>query len=378
MALTEQLISYGVALELATVKEEQQAEALALVRDQELRQARATIRDRFHLPLVTCGFDVTDPRLPGGVCEACPKNSKTQRTLWEQTTSEDPRCTDRTCYEAKKATTWERRKASAEAAGATVLEGEEAAKLYPDRWSTAPAGKLIDLDRPCEDDPAAEAGKEKRTWREVLGASITPSLLVRDHRGEARELVTFEAAAAAASAAGEASLAEAIQEEVDYEPPPPLPRRDHQAERAAEKCAAERALPLILAEFGKLSETVVWRWIARTLARADADALGEKIAEAAARRAIKASETDEAAGEPWDPLPPLLAWIEEARSGGARALALELLITSYGVSGELDEEHPFASAAKLTGVDLGGMRREAFAAAGTKSEEREPTEGEVN
>jgi hypothetical protein len=163
-------------------------------------------------------------------------------------------------------------------------------------------------------------------------------------------------------------LAEAIQEEADYEPPPPLPRRDHQAERAAEKSAAERALPLILAGFGKLGDATLWRWVAGTLARADADGLGERIAEAAARRGLKPSEVDEEAGTAWNPLPPLLAWLEEARSGGAKTLALELLITSSGVSGELDETHPFASAAGLARVDCRGMRREAFRDAGIARE----------
>jgi hypothetical protein len=249
-----------------------------------------------------------------------------------------------------------------------VLEGDEAAKVYPDRWSKDPAGKLIDLDRRCEDDPAAEAGKEKRTWREVLGASIAPSRVVLDPRGEARELVTLEAAAAAASAAGEASLAAAIQEDADFEPPAPLPRRDYKAEREAEQSAAERALPLILAAFGKLSDAVLWRWIACALARAHADGLGERIAEAAARRGIMALEADVEAGKAWEPLPPLLTWIEDARSGGAKTLALELLITSGGVSGELDEAHPFASAAELARVDFRGMRRDAFRDAGIAAE----------
>jgi hypothetical protein len=82
-----------------------------------------------------------------------------------------------------------------------------------------------------------------------------------------------------------------------------------------------------------------------------------------------AGTADEEAGKAWDPLPPLLTWIEDARAGGAKTLALELLITSGGVSGELDEEHPFASAVDLAGVDFSGMRREAFSAAGLTLDE---------
>lgn len=192
VALTEHLISQSVALELATVSKKQQPAALELVRKVELRQARTIIRDRFHLPLSGEAFDPIDPELPGGPCEVCPKNTKTQRTLFELVSDDAPRCTDHLCYEVKQATTWERRKASAIEAGAAVLEGDEAAKLFPARSSSTPEGEHIDLDQPCMLVPPPESGKPIPTWREVLGPSITPSIVAVDKSGQAHEIITYD------------------------------------------------------------------------------------------------------------------------------------------------------------------------------------------
>ena len=70
---------------------------------------------------------------------------------------------------------------------------------------------------------------------------------------------------------------------------------------------------MILAAFGNLGDVVLWRWVACTLARADANGLGERIAEAASRPGLKPSEGEKEAGRAWDSLPPLLAWLEDPR-----------------------------------------------------------------
>ena len=142
--------------------------------------------------------------------------------------------------------------------------------------------------------------------------------------------------------------------------------------------AGEEALPRILEAFGQLPEAELWRWIASTLVRADAEGLGERVEEVAARRGIHVSAADEEGGKPCDPAVPLLAWIEGSRSGDARTLALELLITSRGFAADRGEEHPFPSAAEMAGVDFKAMLREAFAAAGITTDEQEPNEGEEN
>lgn len=159
-------------------------------------------------------------------------------------------------------------------------------------------------------------------------------------------------------------MAEELREEKARAEHRPAPRRDFRAEQAAESKAAESARLQILEAFEKLGEAVLWRWIAGTLARADADGLGERIAKAAERRALKMSEAHQEPGNGWEPLPALLAWIDDAKGGGPKRLALELLITSFGVSGELDQGHLFASAAALAGLDFAGMRRATFAEAG--------------
>jgi len=229
-------IEMSVALEIATVADPaKHPEVLAVVKGMSLRQARAEIRDRYHLQLVDCGFDSADKSLPGGSCSACPKNTAMQRSLWAEGEGAGL-CTDKECFDAKRDWTWIALKNAALSRGAEVVEGEAAKKLIGHWGGGCREENLLVLESLCEK-------RGQRTWREVLG-DVQPSMLVRDDRGRVHELVTLAEARTAAEKAGHVEIAKALAEDIEEQQreaasaEPSTPARTDEARK--KELAAER------------------------------------------------------------------------------------------------------------------------------------------
>ncbi|MBK9263085.1 MAG: ParB N-terminal domain-containing protein [Polyangiaceae bacterium] len=175
----------------------------------DLRFAKAHITSRYHLQLVPaqCGFDPSDKTLPGGPCSKCPKSTAAQRSLGIiEDTSTEARCTDKTCFEGKRAASWERRKQAALRAGIKVVEGDEALKLFPTSYSIVPKPPtLANIDEPIF------FKDEHTTYRKLLGDAAKPSLIAYAH-GKVHECMTRKEIAAALRKAGHEDAAKGEEE----------------------------------------------------------------------------------------------------------------------------------------------------------------------
>jgi ParB/RepB/Spo0J family partition protein len=388
-AFDEGKISLAVALELATVSNPHlQASAVADVRERDIRTAKHLIHDRFHLRLAaeSCGFDPADPTLPGGACASCPKSSASQRSLWVDSDETDDRCTDVECFETKKAETWNRRKASAEAAGAKIVEGAAAKELYPNGWDTNPQrNDLIDLDDDCPFDLVAfnppeeattddEEKRPARTWRELLGVEARPEILAQDQRGKAHDLITYDQAADQLARAGRAVMAEEVKKAAaltsstgEAGDVAPLPLSAHQRHRAACNAAGVEALGQILAEV-ELEEPInVWRFLAQSLCRQEAEYQDDDALEDhAEKRGFKRPEGDER--DTWA-CDALLGWLDSPglSLSEARDLVIELVICREGFPAASLKKSEFIAAARRFGVDYTALVNGRLVAAGLEA-----------
>jgi ParB/RepB/Spo0J family partition protein len=104
------------------------------------RRALDLIYREYMLPLSEAPFDPKDAELvPGcGACSKCPKRTGTQPDLFHDINQKEI-CTDPPCYQKKVDAHRDQVLAEAKAKGAAVIEGDEAKKVFKDRY-TDPAG----------------------------------------------------------------------------------------------------------------------------------------------------------------------------------------------------------------------------------------------
>ncbi len=228
------------ALLLASIRAPKlQRQALKLLRDEgdyySHRRLAEKLRDKFMVDLDTARFDRADASLfrfvpvpgrrgqedcvPLPACGACPANSDNDASLrleirrrWNGEDAGAHVCTDRDCFDAKVACHFDRRRKAAQDAGRPVIDGDEAKRILPNRWSD-PRG-YIDLDAECEEDecpepkprptgdPAADdaardawddrcSAYQPRTYRQILGDQVPATTLIADphQKGALRELL---------------------------------------------------------------------------------------------------------------------------------------------------------------------------------------------
>jgi ParB family chromosome partitioning protein len=356
----------GVALALATIEDhETQKEAMLRVQNLDVRSARSFIESQYHLRLVidACGFDPADASLPGGLCEACPKNTKAQRDLWAESEDAEGRCTDRVCFAQKKATTAERRVAAAEAAGAKVLSTEEAKQILPDAWSNPRDAGYLDLDAP------RDRGKDELKWRDILGPSAGPAVVVQDEDGRVRELVPLRDAAATLRACGDDAAAQELEDEaqeLEGDAGDELPAKDRETrklERKAIDAAEEEAVARIVETARSRDGLPFWRFYAGLVIREVLDAGDEdELEPIAKRRGIKLPKGDEA-----NAVEPLLEWLKRTDiiESDCRALLVEIAVTRRGYyEGADPDASPFLLACRFAGVDFEQILRERRVAKG--------------
>ncbi len=127
-ALDKDKVSLGVALLLARVPAQLQAEALQqLWQGIDYAQAKRRLEESYLLRLDQAPFGIADATLvpKAGACNVCPKRTGQQRELFPDAARADM-CTDRVCYRSKLDAVWQIRKKEADAGGSKVLEGAAA------------------------------------------------------------------------------------------------------------------------------------------------------------------------------------------------------------------------------------------------------------
>lgn len=138
-----------------------------------VRRAARLIQDRYMLKLSGAPFKPwMDDLVPGaGSCNDCPKRTGNQPEIFDDVKSTDV-CTDPDCFQAKRLAQTAREAAKVVAAGGQVITGKAAEKLAAygiQNYTTIPG--YTQLDKTCYDDP------ENRTYREILGDDLTPTLI---------------------------------------------------------------------------------------------------------------------------------------------------------------------------------------------------------
>lgn len=196
-ALREDEITLGTAAELTRLVAEDHLRVLQHLRDEaemghswSLPDLRAWIRGNILLPLSSAPFDLADPKLPGGACTACPKNTDSQPALFPSEGSWDRgRCLDPVCFGRKVDGHWAGIREQASKSGARVLEAEEARAVLVGGMITPKSG-LVDLQHY---DPTTG-----RRWDDVLTKAQRKELAkstVHVRTPDGRELVAVEKAA---------------------------------------------------------------------------------------------------------------------------------------------------------------------------------------
>ena len=246
-AFRDGLLSASSALYVARVPQQLQKQALEELEpyaDDEPLGARESfdrIERKFMLRLAEAPFDRGDATLvaKAGACTTCPKRTGNQKELFADVKSADV-CTDPTCFSTKRDAAWTKKKAEAEKAGQTVIEGPKADRLLPYQ-SSKPAG-FVRLDEKNYDDA------KQRTNREILAAKkveLPPTTLVRTADGKVHELVPEKVAAKAIPKDRLAGVA-------GYQPKPTTPEEKAKAklEDAIGKAAELAIVTAIVAKAG--------------------------------------------------------------------------------------------------------------------------------
>lgn len=144
-----------------------------------VRRAQRYIQDRYMLKLADAPFPRGDRALieKAGRCFDCPKRTGNQPEIFDDVKSADV-CTDPDCFQAKKHAHLANEAEKVIAAGGQVIGGKAAEKLaaHGIEPHTTLAG-FTQLDKKCHEDP------DQRTYREILGEDIVPTMIedVRRH-----------------------------------------------------------------------------------------------------------------------------------------------------------------------------------------------------
>jgi ParB/RepB/Spo0J family partition protein len=140
------------------------------------------LKRSYMLRLADAKFDTADEKLlpAAGPCGSCPKRTGNQPQLFKDVEGEDV-CTDPTCFERKRVAWVAQRLAAAKADGRTIIQGSAAKKI-------APHGEhhLEGYVRPTD---RCHADAKNRTFKQLIGKSLTPALLELPETGELIEVI---------------------------------------------------------------------------------------------------------------------------------------------------------------------------------------------
>ncbi|WP_437647816.1 ParB/RepB/Spo0J family partition protein [Sorangium sp. So ce362] len=329
------------------------------------------VEREFMLRLAAAQFDRDDPALvpDAGACGGCPKRSGAQMLLYAEAGEEEDRCADRSCFEEKKLAHWQRVAAGGLSRGVRVVEGEEAARLFPaGHLSGKAAQEFHELDDPCymvgrdfaavssdADDAEAEVAKPPRapTWRDALRGLDVPVTLVRDPTGGVHELVPREAAVLALDSAGKLPASPPAPEEPRIAPNAGRTTAEARIARAAQEAAYEKALAAVAEQAAETKPSLsFWRFLVALLL----EVVGPwNLSDVIERRKIEVrdDESEEKA---------VRRHVTGVKEPEARALAIEILVGSQGDVSYARRDSALHMAATFYGVDLkrihtGALRR---------------------
>lgn len=128
-------LAHAVAYAASRVRRELQEEAvdemLVVIEErpgslaEELEDLIWTIKERYMTALSSAPFNCQDDTLPPRPCARCQHRSDAQVELFPELQANQAYCLDRTCFDAKIQTSWERARTEAEAKGLKVVESTE-------------------------------------------------------------------------------------------------------------------------------------------------------------------------------------------------------------------------------------------------------------
>lgn len=186
-AYYDEALDFSKALLLARIYDpDQQKAALADLTSKRhggdpmtFREAQRHVHEHYMLKLSEARFSTADEKLlpKAGSCDACPKRSGNQPELGELFVDAKAGdiCTDSKCYQAKTIAFVTARKGEAASSGQIVITGKEAKAIKPYPGHAYLNGGYVTLDQRCFED------QKQRTYKEILGDDVMPTLLEDPH-----------------------------------------------------------------------------------------------------------------------------------------------------------------------------------------------------
>ena len=132
------------------------------------RDVKQVIREEFQLDLTEAPFDIYSIKLVSGrgSCDSCSENSTYEPALREELGAGV--CTNPTCFADKRKAAFEQRIAAARKAGRTVLMGEDAAAVRPNRWDHSFRGYAALTDNAFDEEVGGAEVVKSVTWAAAL------------------------------------------------------------------------------------------------------------------------------------------------------------------------------------------------------------------
>jgi len=222
------------------------------------REAQLMLQRRYMLRLELAPFDLTDAKLTEApACSACTYRTGNQPDLFGDVPSADV-CTNPPCYSEKRDADWERKAATAQAEGRTVLSPNESAGLFIGD-SVRHGGPYIDLSERAEWQFQPERGGGEKTWADVLDEVALPVTLARDGGGTAHDRGVRGGAYRGLRCTGK--LPRGLRESVDKPKSAAIAKVDKKAQEAAlaqRRTVAARVIEQVSLEAGTDLQTLRW------------------------------------------------------------------------------------------------------------------------
>lgn len=266
----------STALLIARIPKDQQKKAAKEITEEgydgplSLREARETIQRDYMLDLKGVAFAKDATICPErGECKTCQKRTSNQESLFDDI-KEGDKCTDMTCFEAKRAEYIKRQTEKAKKLGFEIVKTEEVFK-YGDRVENG----FIDMKSPCY------ADNKSRSYGEILiSRKDYKPLIAVDPNGVIREIQRSK------------YVAKALKEDgIGVN----TPRKDPEAEKRKKEQAVRegvftKVLPILIEKFKADAKQTFWPYFAEIIL----DQAGWDKRKALAKRFAPDSKNDDA------------------------------------------------------------------------------------
>lgn len=205
-----------------------QMDAMRDVLDEDMthRVASRHIQERYMLALKSAPFPREDADLvpAAGTCTACPKRTGNAQDLFADVSGTDV-CTDPDCYRDKRVANMRREQAKAEAAGATVVAGEEAKKILPHGADHYVTGSYEKASAFAYHAPLDDKGHYRKIGDIAKEAGVAPVLVADEETGTLVKVYDTKAIKAAIKSEGGPAV-------LDHQDKERQRQRDAKAEQA--------------------------------------------------------------------------------------------------------------------------------------------------